>query len=80
MRLDIERQHRLEPRRMDYCERTLTNMGFDVVRVNSTELNFMHRGSLVRLWPYSGWHTGKTVRDGRGFAHLREQLTSSNEA
>lgn len=73
-RLNIERQKRLEPKRMDSCEYELEAVGYEVTRNGTTELQFEHEGALVRFWPYSGWHTGKTIEDGRGFAHLMEQL------
>lgn len=85
-RLDIARQNYLEPRRMASCKLTLEEMGFDVTVAASpagygttlseraTRLEFFYKGKRIMFWPYSGWHTGKTIKDGRGFQHLVEQL------
>lgn len=73
-RANIKRQEALEPKRVESCEQTLTDLGYEVTRVGTTELQFRHRGSLVRFWPYSGWHTGKSIVDGRGFSLLLKQL------
>lgn len=73
-RLDQERQAKLEPQRMQSCKARLTALGFTVVENGHTELQFEFKGSLVKFWPYSGWHSGKTIKDGRGFNNLLEQL------
>lgn len=49
-------------------------LGIEVTEVGATELRFMFRGHLVKFYPYSGWHTGKSIQDGRGFKHLYDQL------
>ena len=72
-RLDQERQARLEPSRLKSCKEKLESLGFVVTKIGP-RLDFEYRGSTVRLFPYSGWHTGKTIDDGRGFEKLLEQL------
>lgn len=74
-RLDIERQQRLEPIRMDQAKTTLEKMGFEVVRVSGAELRFYYKNGLVSFFPYSGWHSGKTIMAGRGLLKLLNQLT-----
>ena len=73
-RLNEERQRALEPIRVAGCKRELEQMGFDVEQIGTTQLRFMFRGSPVLFYPYSGWHTGKTIKDGRGFKNLINQL------
>lgn len=73
VRLDRERQERLEPKRIESCKQKLESMGF-YVEQNHTALVFEFKGSKIQFWPYSGWHTGKTIKDGRGFENLINQL------
>lgn len=72
-RLDQERQSKLEPKRISDCKAKLEDMGFEVEQ-SHVQLNFMYKGHKIQFWPYSGWHTGKTIQDGRGFGHLIRQL------
>lgn len=73
-RLNIERQEELEPKRMQSCQEKLESMGYKVTSDGCTKLRFEFRGHWVQFWPYSGWHTGKTIKDGRGFNNLLKQL------
>ncbi len=76
-RLDQEREARLEPKRIEGCKQKLEELGF-VVTQHHTQLEFMFEGSKVMFWPYSGWHTGKTIKDGRGFENLLRQIGNEN--
>lgn len=73
-RLDQERQAKLEPERMASCKKRLEDLGFEVQELGSTQLQFIFKGSKISFFPYSGWHSGKTIQDGRGFANLLKQL------
>ena len=73
-RLDQEKEERLQPQRIKSCKSVLEKLGFEVKENGETELQFMFKGSLVKFWPYSGWHTGKTIQDGRGFDRLLRQI------
>lgn len=73
-RLNKERQQELEPIRVATCKQALEQMGFAVEQIGATQLRFIFRGSPVLFYPYSGWHTGKTIKDGRGFKNLINQL------
>jgi hypothetical protein len=73
-RLNQERQAELEPKRMQTCKEKLEDMGFVVESVGGDRLEFEFKGKKVVFWPYSGWHSGKTISDGRGFRHLLNQL------
>lgn len=78
MRLDIERQKELEPRRMEYSKSAIRSLGIEIITEVSIEnkkfFEFKWKGSVVRVYPYSGWHTGKTIKDGRELDHLLKQL------
>lgn len=74
-RLDTERQQEFEPKRMQHAINQLESLGFKVIKIlNNNELWFSFNGSVVRFFPYSGWHTGKTIKDGRGIENLLKQL------
>lgn len=74
MRLDIDRQKELEPGRIEYARNQITALGYEITEENATALKFVFKGSTVTLFPYSGWHTGKTIQDGRGIAKLLKQI------
>ncbi len=74
MRLDIDRQNNLEPKRMLYAKSELEKLGYNVEVESNFLLKFMHKDSEIQLFPYSGWHSGKTIKDGRGLNKLLKQL------
>lgn len=73
-RQDIETQKELEPKRIEYAIEKLTDMGFNVVKINDTTIKFIYKNHWVTLFPYSGWYTGKSIKDGRGIDNLLKQL------
>jgi hypothetical protein len=75
MRLDIEKQNRLEPERMDYAIGQLHSKGILSVFISKPNcIEFEFKGEKVKFFPYSGWHTGKSIKDGRGIDNLLKQL------
>lgn len=79
-RLDKERQNRLEPKRVDYCLRKLSNLDdVFVTYSDNTTICFEWEGNgmkEIKLYPYSGWWTGPKVGSGRGFNKLYQKLTA----
>lgn len=73
-RLNIERQRRLEPTRIEYAISHIQALGFEIVQRDNTQIQFIHKGQTVTFFPYSGWATGKSIRDGRGLNNLLKQL------
>lgn len=73
-RLNQERETHLQPIRMKTCQQKLEELGFDVTVVNHTLLTFIFNGKKVMFYPYSGWHSGSTIKDGRGFKNLIRQI------
>nr|DAI10104.1 MAG TPA: hypothetical protein [Caudoviricetes sp.] len=69
-----ERQQELQPGRTEYAITRLRSLGYPVIEINATTLQFTFRGFPVTLYPYSGWFTGKTVKDGRGIKNLLKQI------
>jgi hypothetical protein len=78
-RLDKEREAEIQPARMASCKDALEKLGFTVQVQSDDRLQFEYQGAPVMLYPYSGWFTGKTVKDGRGFRNLIKQLGVQSE-
>ena len=60
-------------RRMEYALTEIRKRNY-AVAAGPDSLTFTHKGHVVRLYPYKGWFTGKTVKDGRGIKNLLKQL------
>jgi hypothetical protein len=75
-RLNIDRQKELEPKRMEYAKSKISALGYEV-KESDKMLQFIHDGSVITFYPYSGWHTGKTIKDGRGINNLLRQIQCS---
>ena len=73
-RLNIERQSRLEPVRLEHAVKRIQELGFEVIQRDNIQIQFIHRGHVVTFFPYSGWATGKSIKDGRGLERLLKQL------
>lgn len=76
-RLDQERQARLEPHRMETCMTALRGYQDWIPKaVSHNEIHILNLDTqnTIKFWPYSGWHTGKDIEDGRGFDHLIKQI------
>jgi len=73
-RANKEREESLQPMRIDTCKRKLESLGFEIIFEDKTSLKFLHNGNTITLFPYSGWHSGKGIVDGRGFDKLLKQL------
>ena len=65
-RLDIERQKELEPQRMEYAIKEIEKLGYEISYKGDNKIIFTYKKFLVRLFPYSGWFSGASVKDGRG--------------
>lgn len=75
MRLDVERQNELEPKRWEYAIAKLNELGItNIIEVSKHEITFSFNGNWIKFFPYTGWHTGKGIKDGRGITKLLNQL------
>lgn len=74
-RLDKDRQYELEPKRISFAVEQLAKLGIEIDYEDDTKIKFMYKGEVVTLFPYSGWHTGKSIKDGRGLNNLLKQLS-----
>ncbi len=75
MPIDKNKKLELEHSRVEYAVAKLEEIGYDVSQINDGELKFEYKGSVVTFFPYTGWHTGKTIKDGRGIDKLLKQIT-----
>jgi len=73
-RLDTDRQKELEPNRIEFAKAEITKLGYAITYEDGTKIQFEFKGKAVTLFPYSGWHTGSTIQDGRGIHKLIKQI------
>ena len=73
-RLNYERQKQLEPSRVEYAKCKIENLGYPIIEQSNTYLKFEYKGNVITLFPYSGWFTGKGIKDGRGINKLIKQI------
>ena len=70
-----ERQEKkIQSNRLPHAKKKLEEMGFVMHYEDRYQLHFKYKGSTVIFWPYTGWHSGKSIKDGRGFQKLLKQL------
>lgn len=60
---------------MEYALKQLVALGFKC-QSDDTKIIFDFKGSPITFYPYSGWASGKTIKDGRGIENLLKQLKS----
>lgn len=63
-----------EPSRLAYAKSQLEAAGHKVVVADNTKLIIFHKGSKIQFYPFTGWHTGKGIKDGRGIKVLLRKL------
>ena len=73
-RLNIDRQNKLEPIRLQKDIMEITNLGLKITSITQKMIEFEFKGHTVRFYTYSGWATGKSIKDGRGLDNLLKQL------
>lgn len=76
-RLDQEREKELQPKRIQYAAKKLNELGYISLDIDNTKIIFWHKGEKCVLYPYSGWHTGKSIKDGRGLQNLLNQIKNN---
>ncbi len=74
-RLNQERQQKLEPSRLVTALTELSKLDCvtDIIS-SSTLIEFTYKDNVIKYYPYSGWATGKGIKDGRGLQKLLNQL------
>lgn len=64
----------LEPQRIRHAIRKITALGYEITAQDNTSIRFIYNGKIVAFYPYSGWATGASIKDGRGLKNLLSQL------
>lgn len=77
-RLDTDRQKELEPERISIAKESIEAYGYQVTQKDK-RLEFWFKGYLVYMFPYTGWHSGKSIKDGRGLQKLLTQINPLNQ-
>lgn len=76
-RLNVEKQKQLEPKRIEFAKTELEKLGLKIIETDSTKIQFEFKSNVITLYPYSGWHTGKGIKDGRGLQNLLKQINQN---
>ena len=72
-RINLRREE-LEPTRMETALKSMRGLSIEPEQVNDTTIRFDFKGHTITYYPYTGWATGKTIKDGRGLQPLLKQL------
>lgn len=75
-RLNQKRESELQPIRMDIVKSELAKLDIELIHETDSYIQFMFNNAKVSFYPYSGWHSGKSIKDGRGLENLLKQLKS----
>ena len=69
-----EHRNPIEEARMAYARTKIEALGYDVKEDELKKcLTFVFKGNTIRLFPYTGWFTGKGIKDGRGLLkHIKQ--------
>lgn len=73
-RLDQNREKELNPKRMQYAKDQLILRNIPIISIDEYSIQFQYNGEICRFYPYTGWFTGKSIKDGRGIRNLLKQL------
>lgn len=57
-RLNQEREQELQPKRIEYDIKRVSDLGYEVFYEDSTKFQFLFKGRKVTVFPYSGWCSG----------------------
>lgn len=72
-RLNQEREQKLQPLRIEHAKQAIEALGYSITSDHTT-ITFTFKGNLIHFFPYSGWHSGKGIKDGRGLSKLLKQI------
>lgn len=73
-RLNKDREEKLQPKRIEYAIQEFTNRGVVILSKSNVFVTISYKGSPIIFYPYSGWFSGKTIKDGRGIDNLLKQI------
>jgi hypothetical protein len=53
----------------------ISKLGYEIWYLVPNEIRFMFNGYIVKFFPNNGWHSGRSIKDGRGIKHLLDQIS-----
>lgn len=62
-----------QPKRFKYAIEQIQKLGFEV-KAFETVIVFTFNNKPVNFFPYTGWASGQTIKDGRGIHNLLKQI------
>ena len=78
-RLNQEREKKLQPKRMEKAIKEIEALKYSITYQDESSIQFVFKGHTITFFPYSGWHSGKTIKDGRGLRKLLNQIKEKDE-
>jgi len=76
-RLNKEREKEYNPKRLAFAKDEFIKHNIPIIASDNVSITIQHNGGqVVKIYPYSGWFTGKGVKDGRGIKNLLKQIKS----
>lgn len=75
-RLNKDNQAAVQPERMKHAQDKITALGFEIVNLGQSDnlILFYFKDKAVYFFPFTGWHSGKSITAGRGLQNLLKQL------
>ena len=71
-----EKRAKKESRIIVSAIKKIESLGYKCID-RGDNITFKYKGSNIVYWPYSGWASGKTIKDGRGLNKLVKQLEAN---
>lgn len=72
--MEYSPRKKLQKGRIEFAISKLSEINIDVHYQDKTTIKFYFKGNEITFYPYTGWVTGKGIKDGRGIANLLKQL------
>lgn len=60
--------------RMSYAINSIKKLGFIICIENNATISFIFKDRKILMYPFTGWHSGKSIKDGRGIHNLIKQI------
>lgn len=73
-----EERAKVEPTRFEYATDLIMNAGHRV-SLDAKDDKVLVINDSIKLWPYTGWWSGKGIGSGRGVHNLIKKLASQNK-
>ena len=61
--------------RFGYALNELIRLNIEIDLITDNCIEFTFNNERVKLFPFTGWHSGKSIKDGRSIKNLINQLT-----